>query len=247
MSIFDLSGKVALITGAAGGIGTEICRAMRKCGATIIAAGRDEAELASLASSLGEPIFTIPADLADPASAGKLVSAALAHAGRLDILVNNAGLTRDGLALRMKDEEWQSVIDINLTAAFRLTREALAPMVKARAGRIISISSIVGVMGNAGQANYAASKAGLIGMTKSVAAEVAARGICVNAIAPGFIATPMTDGLPDEVKAAMLSTIPAKRFGLPAEIAAAVVFLSSDESAYITGQTLHVNGGQLRV
>jgi 3-oxoacyl-[acyl-carrier protein] reductase len=241
--MFDLSQKCALVTGASGGIGGAIARALHAQGATVMLAGTRRDALDALAVALGERVFVETAQLADPAAADALVKAAEAAMGRIDILVNNAGLTRDNLALRMKDDEWQSVIDVNLTAAFRLSRAVLRGMMKRRAGRIIGITSVVGVTGNAGQANYAASKAGMIGMSKALALEIASRGITVNCIAPGFVTTAMTDALTEEQRAKAASAVPVGRFGAPAEVAAAAVYLASDEAAYVTGHTLHVNGG----
>jgi len=245
--MFSLANKVALITGGSGGIGSAIARAFHAAGATVIIHNRSEEPLLPLKAELGERVFTAVAELSDPAASAQLVKDCEAMAGRVDILINNAGLTADTLAMRMKDEDWDKVIAVNLSACFRLSRECLPAMMKARWGRIINMASIVGVMGNAGQANYAASKGGLIAMGKTIAAEVASRGVTVNAIAPGFIETPMTEVLPEAVKAAMMATIPMGRFGLPADIAAAALFLASEEAGYITGQTLHINGGQLRV
>jgi 3-oxoacyl-[acyl-carrier protein] reductase len=241
--MFDLKGKNALVTGASGGIGGAIAKALHAQGATVMLAGTRRAALDELATALGERVHVQTADLADPAAADGLVKAAEDAMGQLDILVNNAGLTRDGLALRMKDEDWQQVLDVNLTAAFRLTRAALRGMMRRRAGRVVNITSTVGVTGNPGQANYAASKAGMIGMSKSLAAELASRGITVNCVAPGFVTTAMTDKLTEGQKEASTKAIPLGRFGTPEEIAAAVVYLASDEAAYVTGQTLHVNGG----
>ncbi|WP_291297169.1 3-oxoacyl-[acyl-carrier-protein] reductase [Elioraea sp.] len=241
--MFRLDGKAALVTGASGGIGSAIARALHAQGAIVGLSGTREPALAALAAELGERAHVLPANLADPAAPDALVAAADSAMGGLAILVNNAGFTRDGLALRMKDEDWQAVLDVDLTAAFRLSRAALKGMLRRRAGRIVSISSIVGVTGNPGQANYAAAKAGLIGMSKALAAEVAARGVTVNCIAPGFIATPMTDALTDEQKTALSTRIPLGRLGTPADIAAATVYLASDEAGWITGSVMHVNGG----
>jgi len=245
--MFDLSGKTALVTGASGAIGGAIARGLYHQGASVVLAGTRKAALDTLAAELGERARAVAADLADAASADGLVKAAEEGMGKLDILVNNAGLTRDGLALRMKDEDWQKVLDVNLTAAFRLSRAALRGMMRRRHGRIIGISSVVGVTGNPGQANYAASKAGLIGMTKALAAEVASRGITINCVAPGFIVSPMTDALTPEQKSRITAAIPLGRIGSPEEVAACVTFLASDEAAYITGQTLHVNGGMAMI
>ena len=242
--MFDLSGQTALVTGASGGIGGAIARALHAQGAEVAVAGTRTAALDALAAELGERAHPLPADLAEPDAADKLVrDAEAAMGGRLDILVNNAGITRDNLALRMKDEDWQAVIDLNLSAAFRLTRAVLRGMVRRRHGRIICITSGAGVLGNPGQANYAAAKAGMIGMAKSIAAEVAARGITVNCVAPGFIATAMTDALNEDQTARATAAVPVGRFGNPDEIAAAVVYLASAEAAYVTGATLHINGG----
>jgi 3-oxoacyl-[acyl-carrier protein] reductase len=245
--MFDLSGETALVTGASGGIGGAIARALHRQGAEVALAGTRAPALAALAQELGGELggraHPLTADLSDPDAADRLLRDAEAAMGHIDILVNNAGITRDNLALRLKDEDWQAVIDINLTAAFRLTRAALRGMVRRRHGRIICITSVVGVTGNAGQANYAAAKAALIGMAKSLAAETASRGITVNCIAPGMITTAMTDKLSDEQKARIAAAIPMGRFGAPDEIAAAAVYLASAEAAYVTGQTLHVNGG----
>ena len=245
--MFSLKDKIALITGATGGIGAALARAFHSAGATLILHNRSEDRLQALKAELGERVHIMVADLSDPLVPAKLIKDCEAAVGRVDILLNNAGLTADTLAMRMKDEDWDRVINVNMSACFRLSRECLPAMMKNRWGRIINMASIVGVMGNAGQANYAASKGGLIAMGKTIAAEVASRGITVNAIAPGFIETPMTEGLPENVKAAMLASIPMGRFGQPEDIAAAALFLASEEAGYITGQTLHVNGGQLRV
>lgn len=246
--MFDLTGKTALVTGASGGIGAAIARALHAQGATVALSGTRVDPLTALAAELGERAVVVPANLSDPVSTEQLAKdAEAALGGRIDILVNNAGLTRDQLALRMKDEDWQAVLDVNLTAAFRLSRAVMRGMMKRRFGRIIAITSIVGVTGNPGQANYAASKAGLIGMSKALAAEVASRGITVNCVAPGFITSAMTDALGGEQKDKLLHSIPAGRMGDPAEIAAGVVFLASDEAAYVTGQTLHVNGGMAMI
>jgi len=245
--MFDLTGKVALVTGATGGIGGAIARTLHGAGATVICAGTRAQVLDQLVSELGDRAVAAPADLKDPAACEALVKDAEARFGKLDILVNNAGFTRDGLAVRMKDEDWADVIEVNLTAAFRLARAGLKGMMKRRDGRIISISSVVGVAGNPGQANYVASKAGLIGMSKALAVEVASRGITVNCVAPGFIATAMTDALNEQQSERILAGIPAGRMGDATEIAAAVLYLASAEAAYVTGQTLHVNGGMLMV
>jgi 3-oxoacyl-[acyl-carrier protein] reductase len=243
--MFDLTGKTALITGATGGIGAAIARTLHAAGATVLCAGTRIQVLDQLVAELGERALAVAADLQDPTSGDALVRRAESDMGKLDILVNNAGFARDGLALRMKDEDWSSVLEVNLTAAFRLARASLRGMMKRREGRIISISSVVGVMGNPGQANYCAAKAGLIGMTKSLAQEVASRGITVNCVAPGFIETPMTDALTEPQKERILQNVPAARLGRSDEVAAAVLYLASAEAAYVTGQTLHLNGGLL--
>ncbi|WP_299437632.1 3-oxoacyl-[acyl-carrier-protein] reductase [uncultured Rhodospira sp.] len=246
--MFDLTGKTALVTGASGGIGGAIARALHERGATVALSGTRREALDALAADLGSRAVVVPCNLSDADAVNGLVAAAEDAAGAgLDILVNNAGLTRDGLAMRMKDAEWSDVLDVNLTAAFRLSRAALKGMMKRRWGRIISITSIVGVTGNPGQANYAASKAGLIGMTKSLAGEVAPRGITVNCVAPGFITSAMTDALSDDQKNRLLGAIPAGAMGRGEDIAAAVVYLASAEAAYVTGQTLHVNGGMAMI
>jgi 3-oxoacyl-[acyl-carrier protein] reductase len=245
--MFDLSGKSALVTGASGGIGGEIARALHACGANVGLSGTRTEPLEKLKAELGERAHVLPADLGDAAAIEALLKTADGALGGIDILVNNAGLTRDNLALRMKDEEWQKVIDVNLTAGFRLARGALRGMMKKRWGRIIGITSVVGVTGNPGQANYAAAKAGMIGMSKALAQEVASRGITVNCVAPGFIETQMTGALNEEQKARIMTAVPAGRLGQPAEIAAAVVYLASPEAAYVTGQTVHVNGGMAMI
>jgi 3-oxoacyl-[acyl-carrier protein] reductase len=245
--MFDLTGKTALVTGASGGIGAAIARALHARGAAVALSGTRVAPLEALAGELGERAHVTPGNLGDAEGAEAVAKAAEAALGQIDILVNNAGLTRDGLAMRMKDEDWQAVLDVNLTAAFRLSRACLRGMMRRRWGRIVGITSIVGVTGNPGQANYAASKAGMIGMSKSLAAEVASRGITVNCVAPGFIATAMTDALNDQQKSTLSERIPAGRMGTSEEIAAAVVFLASEEAAYVTGQTLHVNGGMAMI
>ena len=245
--MFTLDGKIALVTGASSGIGVAIAQALHAQGATVVLTGRREAELRGVAEALGERAAVQVADLADPATPAALVEGVEAAHGRLDILVNNAGFTRDMLALRMGDEDWNAVLEVDLNAPFRLARAALRGMMKRRAGRIVSIASIVGVTGNAGQANYAAAKAGLIGMSKALAQEVAPRGVTVNVVAPGFIATPMTDKLNEAQKAALLGRIPLARMGEAKDVAAAVTFLASDEAAWVTGTTLHVNGGMLMV
>jgi 3-oxoacyl-[acyl-carrier protein] reductase len=245
--MFRLDGKTALITGATGGIGAAIARALHAQGANVALSGRRAAELESLAAALGERAVAFPADLADPEAPGKLVEAIEARFGALDILVNNAGLTRDMLALRMGDADWNAVLEVDLTAPFRLARSALRGMMKRRHGRIISIASIVGVTGNAGQANYAAAKAGLIGMSKSLAQEVATRGVTVNVIAPGFVQTAMTDAIPEAARTALLARIPTQKLGQPEDIAGACAYLASAEAGWVTGQTLHVTGGMAMI
>ncbi|MES2034107.1 MAG: 3-oxoacyl-[acyl-carrier-protein] reductase [Pseudomonadota bacterium] len=242
--MFDLSGKTALVTGATGGIGGAIARAFHAQGAHVILSGTREAALEALSAELGERTSAVTANLSDSASVDGLVAAAEAASGKdLDILVANAGITRDGLMLRMKDADWEEVIKVNLESYFRLSRAALRGMMKRRSGRIIGITSVVGVTGNPGQANYAASKAGMIGFSKALAQEVASRNVTVNTVAPGFIASPMTDELNDAQRDAILGKIPAGRLGSGADVAAACVYLASDAGAYVTGQTLHVNGG----
>jgi 3-oxoacyl-[acyl-carrier protein] reductase len=241
--MFDLGGQKALVTGASGGIGGAIARALHSQGAVVTLSGTRRPALDALASSLRDRVHVVEADLSDKDSVEALVPAAEAAMSGLDILVNNAGVTRDNLFLRMKDEEWDTVVAVNLTAAFRLSRAALKGMMRRRFGRIVNIGSVVGSTGNPGQANYAASKAGLIGMTKSLAAEVASRSITVNCVAPGLIASPMTDALNDKRRQEILGTIPLSRLGKGEEIAAACVYLASGEAGYVTGQTLHVNGG----
>ncbi len=241
--MFDLSGKVALITGATGGIGGAIAKKMKAAGATVVVSGRN---IAKLDSEFGDEYIKIPCDLAAEGGAVELVMETIERAGKIDILVNNAGITKDTLLMRMSDEQFEDVINTNLRSCFKMCRAAIMPMMKNRFGRIINMSSIIGAIGGAGQANYAASKGGMIAMTKSIAAEVASRGITANSIAPGFIKTPMTDVLPEELKKTYLAQIPAGRFGEPEDIANACVFLASDEAAYINGQTLHVNGGMGR-
>jgi 3-oxoacyl-[acyl-carrier protein] reductase len=245
--VFDLTGKSALVTGASGGIGGAIARALHAQGAEVALSGTRADALEALAATLGARTRVLPCNLADPVATEKLVAEAEAALGKLDILVNNAGLTRDTLAVRMKDEDWQTVLDVDLTAGFRLARGALRGMMKRRWGRIIGITSIVGVTGNPGQANYAAAKAGMIGMSKALAAEVASRGITVNCVAPGFIETPMTDALNEAQRQKLLGAIPAARLGTAADVAVSVVFLASEEAAYVTGQTLHVNGGMAMI
>ncbi len=246
--MFDLSGKTALVTGASGGIGGAIARALHARGATVILSGTRGEALEFLKTELGARAHVAVCNLADLSAVEALPKEAEAAAGgAIDILVNNAGITRDNLFMRMKDEEWDQVIAVDLTAAFRLSRGVLRGMMKKRWGRIISITSVVGATGNPGQGNYAAAKAGLVGMSKSLAAEVASRNITVNCVAPGFIATPMTDVLTEDQKAALLSRIPAGRMGTPQDVAGAVVFLASEEASYITGQTLHPNGGMAMI
>ena len=246
--MFDLTGKTALITGASGGIGAEIARALHAQGAHVVLSGTREAVLKELAGDLAVRASVAVADLSDAAAVDGLVDAAEAAAGQpLDILVANAGVTRDGLLLRMKDEDWAAVLRVNLESYFRLSRAAVKGMMRRRSGRIIGITSVVGVTGNPGQTNYAASKAGMIGFSKALGAEVATRGITVNCVAPGFIESPMTDALTEAQKSQILSTIPAARLGQGAEVAAACVYLASAEAAYVTGQTLHVNGGMAMI
>jgi 3-oxoacyl-[acyl-carrier protein] reductase len=245
--MFDLTGKCALLTGATGGIGETIARILYQQGATIALSGTRAEKLEALAAEIGSRVHVLPCDLRDRTQLGALVSQAESKMGQLDILVNNAGITRDNLFMRMKDEEWDEVIAVNLTSAFITCRAALRNMMRRRFGRIVNIASISGVLGNPGQGNYAASKAGMVGMTKSLAREVASRGITANCIAPGFIETPMTHKLNDKQTEAIAASIPAGFFGKPEDVAAAVVFLASDEARYITGETLHVNGGMVMV
>jgi 3-oxoacyl-[acyl-carrier protein] reductase len=245
--MFDLGGKAALVTGASGGIGGAIARALHGAGAKVVIAGTRRPALEALAAELGAGAFVQSSDLADPGAGDALVKAAEAAAGQLDILVNNAGLTRDQLALRMKDEDWQKVLDVDLTAGFRLARAAMRGMMRRRWGRIIGIASVVGVTGNPGQANYAAAKAGMIGMSKALAAEVASRGITGNCVAPGFIAPAMTEALSEEQRERLRTVIPMGRVGTPDEVAVCVLFLASDEARYVTGHTLHVNGGMAMI
>ena len=240
--MFDLTNKVVLITGATGGIGGAIAQQMKHAGANVVVTGRNADKL----SAFDDSFIKIPADLSEKGAAEKLISDTIEKAGRIDVLINNAGITADTLMMRMTDEQFDNVLNTNLRATFQLCRAAIIPMMKQRCGRIINMASIIGAVGGAGQANYAASKGGLIAMTKSIAAEVASRGITANAIAPGFIKTPMTDVLPEELKKKYLEQIPAGRFGEPIDVANACVFLASDESAYINGQTIHVNGGMGR-
>lgn len=245
--MFNLSGKKALVTGATGGLGAEIARALHGQGATLVISGTRQEKLDILGGELKERVTPLACDLSDGEATKGLIPAAEEILGGLDIVVNNAGLTQDGLMMRMSDEQWAKVIEVNLTACFRLMRESLKGMMKQRYGRIINITSIVGVTGNAGQANYAASKAGLIGLSKSLALEVATRGITVNCIAPGFIESPMTDVLNEKQREGILTSIPQGKIGVPQDIAAGVVYLASDEANYVTGQTLHINGGMVMV
>ena len=246
--MFDLSNKVALVTGASGGIGGAIAKALHAQGARVVLSGTRAEALTALASEFGERAVTVPCNLAVSSEVDELIKKAEAAAGAsIDILVNNAGITRDNLFMRMKDEEWDQVIAVDLTAAFKLSRASLRSMMKKRWGRIVTITSVVGVTGNPGQGNYAAAKAGLIGMSKALAAEVASRNITVNCVAPGFIATAMTDALTPEQKSAILGRVPAGKLGESRDVAAAVVYLASEEAAYVTGQTLHVNGGMVMI
>ena len=245
--MFDLTGMTALVTGASGGIGSEIARALAGQGARVALSGTREEALKAVQAEVGGESVILPTNLSDAAAVDALVPRAVEALGKLDILVNNAGVTRDNLAMRMKDEEWSDVIRINLEAAFRLARASLKPMMRARFGRIISVTSVVGTTGNPGQANYAASKAGLVGMSKALAQEVASRGITVNCIAPGFIASPMTEALPGAQKEALLGKIPVGKLGTGGDVAAAAVYLASREAEYVTGQTLHVNGGMAMI
>lgn len=245
--MFDLTGKTALVTGASGGIGGAIAKALHAAGAKLVISGTRQEALDSLRSELGGAAKAITCNLSDPASIDALIKESETALGTIDILVCNAGITRDNLSLRMKDEEWQQVIDVNLTATFRLIRATMKGMLKRRSGRIINITSVVGTMGNPGQANYCASKAGIAGMTKSIAQEVASRSVTINCVAPGFIKTAMTDALNEEQQKRITNNIPAGCFGLPEDVAGSVLFLASDAARYITGQTLHVNGGLLMV
>jgi 3-oxoacyl-[acyl-carrier protein] reductase len=245
--MFDLTGKCALVTGASGGIGGAIAKALHAQGATVALSGTRVAPLEALAAELGSRAFVTPCNLGDAEAVKALAGQASDAMGGLHILVNNAGITRDNLFMRMKDEEWQDVIDVNLTSTMRLMKSVMRPMMKQKWGRVINITSIVGVTGNAGQVNYAASKAGMIGMTKSYAQEIATRGITANCVAPGFIETAMTADLPETVKTNMLTAIPMGRMGAADEIASAVAYLASEEASYITGQTLHVNGGMAMI
>jgi 3-oxoacyl-[acyl-carrier protein] reductase len=245
--MFDLTGKTALVTGATGGIGGAIAKALHAQGAVVALSGRNEGKLQSLADELGERVHILPADLAAEGAPEALAKQAEETMGHVDILINNAGLTRDNLSMRMKDEEWSEVINVNLTSTFKLAKALQRGMMKRRSGRIINIASVVGVTGNPGQCNYVASKAGMIGWSKAMAAELASRGITVNCVAPGFIATAMTDALNDEQKGKINATIPAGKMGTSEDIAAATAYLASDEAAYMTGQTLHVNGGMAMI
>lgn len=245
--MFDLTGKSALVTGASGGIGGAIAKALHGAGATVALSGTRTGPLEELAAELGSRVHVLPCNLSDAASVEALPKQAVEAMGAVDVLVNNAGITRDNLFMRMSDEEWQSVIDVNLTSTFRLCRGVLRGMLKARWGRIVNISSVVGATGNAGQGNYAASKAGMVGMSKSLAAEVAARNVTVNCVAPGFITTPMTEKLTDDQKARILGQVPAGRMGTAEEIGAAVLYLASPEAGYVTGAVLHVNGGMAMI
>lgn len=241
--MFELTGKKALVTGATGGIGASIAKYLHAAGAEVAISGTRAEKLEALASELGERVHVVAANLSDRASVDQLAKDATAEMGSVDILVNNAGITKDNLAMRMKEDEWDSVMQVNLESAFRLTKGLMRGMMKARWGRVVNITSIVGVTGNPGQANYCASKAGMIGMSKALAAELASRSITVNCVAPGFIATPMTDALSEDQKAAITSGIPSGDLGQPDDVASAVLYLASNEANYITGQTLHVNGG----
>jgi len=246
--VFELTDKRALVTGASGGIGRAIARALHAQGAVVALAGTRQARLSELADELGGRCHVVTGDLASPVETAALVpQAEMALGGEINILVNNAGINRDMLLARMSDDAWHRVIDINLTAAFRMSRAALRGMIRARYGRIISIASVIGFIGNAGQSNYAAAKAGLVGMTKSLAAEVATRNITANCVAPGFITSPMTDVMTDKQRAAVLDRVPMNRLGVPEDIATAVVYLASDEAGYVTGETLHVNGGMAMI
>lgn len=241
--MFDLTGKTALVTGASGGIGGEVARALHGAGATVALSGTREGPLGELAAALGERAHVVPCDLSDPEAVAALPGRATEAMGGLGILVNNAGITRDGLFMRMSDDDWQQVLDVNLTATMRLCRASLRGMMKARWGRIVNVGSVVGSIGNPGQANYAAAKAGLVGLTKSIAHEVAPRGVTANVVAPGFITTAMTEKLTEDQRAGLLQRVPMGRMGDAREVAAAALYLASPEAAYVTGATLHVNGG----
>ncbi len=245
--MFDLSGKTALVTGATGGIGGAIAKALHAQGAIVAVSGTRREALDAIAAEMGDRVHVLPCNLGVTEDVEKLIPDAEAALGQVDILVNNAGITRDNIFMRLSDEAWDQVIAVNLTAAFRLSRAAVRSMMRRRSGRIISITSIVGVTGNAGQGNYAAAKAGMIGMSKSLAQEVASRGVTVNCVAPGFIATPMTDALNEKQREGILKAVPAARLGSPDDIASACVYLASNEAAYVTGQTLHVNGGMAMI
>lgn len=245
--MFDFTEKCALVTGATGGIGGEIAKALHAQGAVVGISGRNEDKLKALAAELGDRVHILAADLSSDEAVKDLIARADEAMGKIDILVNNAGLTRDGLSMRMKADDWQDVLDVNLTAPFKLAQAVQRSMMKRRYGRIINISSIVAVTGNPGQCNYVASKAGMIGWSKAMAAEIASRNITINCIAPGFIATPMTDALNDDQKATINAKIPAGKMGASADIAAAAIFLASDEAGYVTGQTIHVNGGMAMI
>ncbi len=245
--MFDLTGKKALITGASGGIGVSIAKALHAQGATVGLHGTREERLNEIAAELGDPVHVFPANLGEASSVKALAEKAETDLEGIDILVNNAGITKDGLFVRMSDDDWDAVLDINLKSTFQLTRDVVYPMMRRKSGRIINITSIVGVTGNPGQGNYCASKAGMIGMSKSLAMEIASRKVTVNCVAPGFIETPMTDALNDKQKDAILGTVPAKRLGTGEEVASAVVYLASEEASYITGQTIHVNGGMAMI
>ena len=245
--MFSLNGKTALVTGASGGIGYAIAKSLHEQGATVVLSGTRLEALERLQKELGSRAYVQTCNLSDPNSLAELFEKAEEQAGPVDVLVNNAGITRDNLAMRLKDEDWQTVLDVNLTAAFKLSRAAAKAMMKRKAGRIINITSVVGVTGNAGQTNYSAAKAGMIGMSKSMAQELAGRGVTINCIAPGFIKTAMTDKVSDKAHEGILKSIPMARMGAPEEIASAAVYLASDESGYITGQTMHINGGMAMI
>jgi 3-oxoacyl-[acyl-carrier protein] reductase len=245
--MFDLTGKTALVTGATGGIGGSIARALHKQGATVAISGTRKEALDQIAADLKERVHVLPCDLSDKDQVEALVPQAEEAMGKLDILVANAGITRDNLFVQLRDEDWDTVINVNLTATFRLSRAAMKTMMRRRFGRIVGITSVVGVTGNPGQGNYTAAKAGMIGMMKSIGKEYAKRGVTANCVAPGFIATPMTDKLNDKQREAILQMVPSGRLGTPEDVAAAVVYLASDEASYVTGQTLHVNGGMAMI